>query len=193
MIKVAIFGGSFNPITKGHVQCAELVLSSCDIDEVWFNPCYNSLYGKSLLEADKRLHLCELALRNNPQLKVFDYEIKNKLQGSTYYFLNKLLNDPEYKNYNFSFMMGSDSANKFHTWVNAEALKSLIRFIILERNDITIDSWFFNKPHIYLKNPIPNISSTLARSLLANKDKKALDVLHENVYNHIVENALYLQ
>ena len=35
MKKVAIFGGSFNPIHTGHIALAQAVQQQCGLDEVW--------------------------------------------------------------------------------------------------------------------------------------------------------------
>jgi len=89
--KVALFGGSFNPIHIGHFQTAKLVLdTSKSFDEVWFMPCYKSKYGKKLVDAQHRLNMCSLACHADARMQVSDYEIDQRFAGETYHFLKQL-------------------------------------------------------------------------------------------------------
>ena len=36
MIETGIFGGSFNPVHKGHISLAERILTEAQLNEVWF-------------------------------------------------------------------------------------------------------------------------------------------------------------
>ena len=79
---VAIFGGAFNPITVGHIGVARFVLNASKVfDEVWLMPCYEHMHGKALATPEQRLEMCRLAALVDGRIKVFDYEIKNKLRG----------------------------------------------------------------------------------------------------------------
>jgi len=94
--RVAILGGAFNPIHKGHIQLAQFVLNtSCQFDEVWLMPNYNHMYNKEMASAEHRLAMCEIASKDDGRIKVFDYEIKNKLAGETYYFFKRLSEEKE--------------------------------------------------------------------------------------------------
>ncbi len=42
MIKIALFGGAFNPITKGHVKCIREIMKH-GFDKVWLVPCTGCL------------------------------------------------------------------------------------------------------------------------------------------------------
>jgi nicotinate-nucleotide adenylyltransferase len=57
MRKIAVYGGSFDPVTLGHTRVAEIVLNTCDVDQVWFMPCYKSLYEKKLGSSYDRINL----------------------------------------------------------------------------------------------------------------------------------------
>lgn len=61
------------------------------------------------------------------------YEIRHDLAGETYHFVNRLKNDPDFENYDFSFIIGLDNANSFHSWVNADQLERMIRFVVAPR------------------------------------------------------------
>ena len=94
--RVAILGGAFDPIHKGHIQLAQFVLNtSGQFDEVWLMPNFRSISGKEMVSAEHRLKMCEIAAKVDNRIKVFDYEIRNKLKGETYYFFKKLKEEKE--------------------------------------------------------------------------------------------------
>lgn len=170
--RIAIYGGSFSPITNGHIQVAKFVLdNSSYFDEVWLTPSYNSISGKNLVDSQDRLKMCELSAKDT-RIKVFDYEIINKLSGETFKLIKLLKNDINYENYDFSFIIGLDNANTFNKWVNFEHLEKMCSFVVVPRKGIKIDKhvdWYLKKPHIYLndkKNDLIEVSSTQVRNIL---------------------------
>ena len=79
MIETGIFGGSFNPVHKGHISLAERILTEAQLNEVWFvvsplNP-FKCKAG-DLLDDDKRLEMTRLALKDHPGLMASDYEFQ---------------------------------------------------------------------------------------------------------------------
>jgi len=81
-LKVAIFGGAFDPITTGHIKTAQLVLNySKEFDEVWLMPCYTHLNGKHTSAPEDRLEMCRLAAKTDGRISVSSYEIDHKLGG----------------------------------------------------------------------------------------------------------------
>ena len=79
-IRVGLFGGTFNPIHRGHTQVAENVLQQCDLDTIYFIPCAVAPHKApaSMAPADHRLAMTRLALNGNPLLRVCDIEIQRK-------------------------------------------------------------------------------------------------------------------
>lgn len=197
--KVAILGGAFNPVHRGHIQLAQFVLNaSCEFDEVWLMPCFSHMYGKEMVSAEDRLEMCRIAAKVDNRIKVFDYEIRNQLKGETYYFFKKLKEEKELtEKYQFAMIIGLDNANSFDKWVNFQELENMAKFIVVPRPGITRDinvNWYLQKPHIYLnrENSIMNVSSTLVRIAMMNKSTDVLNYLDKDVYNYIIEKNLYV-
>ncbi len=168
--KVAILGGAFNPITKGHIQLAQFVLNtSGEFDEVWLMPAYKHMYNKEMESAEDRLKMCNIAARVDGRIKVFDFEIRNQLAGETFNLFKRLRQEEELnKKYNFSMIIGVDNANTFDKWVNYTELERMVRFVVVprkgyERNE-KVD-WYLQKPHIFLnkESDIIEVSSTMVR------------------------------
>lgn len=197
--KVAILGGAFNPIHNGHIQLAQFVLNtSGQFDEVWLMPAYNHMYNKDMVSAEHRFKMCEIAAKVDSRIKVFDYEIKNKLKGETYYFFKKLKEEKELtEKYQFAMIIGLDNANSFDKWVNYEELERLAQFIVVPRlgvkRDLKVD-WYLQKPHIFLNKEtlIREISSTeIRKSLKFDLPTIPTNYLDKEVYEYIKNNKLY--
>jgi len=143
--------------------------------------------------------MCELAINDiNKRIKIFDYEINHQLNGKTIDFVKLLKNDPKYKDYNFSMIIGQDNANTFHTWVNYDELERMMRFVVIPRagveRDMNVD-WYLKPPHIFLnpeKTGIMNTSSTTIREMLKNNDPGVSEYLDPKVLNYIQVNNLYI-
>lgn len=205
-LKVAIFGGAFNPITLGHIQTAQFVLNtSREFDEVWLMPSFKHMYNKNMVSPEHRLNMCEIASKVDGRIKVFPYEIDNQLSGSTYNFVKRLKEEKKLtEKHNFSLIIGMDNANTFDKWVNYNELDRLIQFVVIPRTGIKRDesvNWYLNYPHIYLKdeNKILEVSSTLVRKELevfydtnGKNYKLLLKYLDKNVLEYIINNKLYL-
>jgi nicotinate-nucleotide adenylyltransferase len=199
--RVAILGLAANPIHKGHIQLAQFVLNtSGQFDEVWLMPCLNHMYNKDMVSSEHRLAMCELAAKKDGRIKVFDYEIKNKLKGETYYFFKRLKEEKELtEKYQFAMIIGLDNANSFNKWVNYEELERMAQFIVVPRPGIQRDinvTWYLQKPHIFLnsESTIIEASSTLVRTILNRPDTSNIfNYLDEDVYKYIMENKLYSQ
>ena len=205
-LKVALYGGSFNPITKGHIQVAQFVLdTSRAFDEVWLVPCYKHMYNKQLVDASHRLKMCEIAYKVDGRIKVFDFEIMYELGGETYNFVKRLVQSEFMDWVNFSYIIGQDNANTFADWVNSEHLMRMMTFVVVPRCGIEpahgVD-WYLKPPHIFLnsegKEPTDiEISSTAASLFLADprlrQGKDALKYLDPLVRQYIIENELYTE
>ena len=198
-IKVAILGGAFNPIHKGHIECAKLVLDTCKtFDEVWLMPCYGHMYGKQMVSPEHRIAMAKLACKTDGRIKVCEYEIDNQLKGEAYFLLSKLMDEDFAKDkFDFSFIIGMDNANTFDQWVNYEHLERLIRFVIVPRTGVERDesiNWYLNPPHIYIsgEKPLLDISSSEIRDMVTAKNWQAVEqVLDPAVIEYIIKNGLY--
>lgn len=197
-VNIAILGGAFDPPHNGHIEVAQFVLNnSGEIDEVWLMPPASHMNGKRMASSEDRLTMCELAAERDRRIKVFDYEIQNKLGGETYYFFKRLLNEKELnEKYNFSMIIGLDNANSFDKWVNYKELERMARFIVVPRKGVGKKpgvNWFMRSPHIYMEEGcnVTEISSTTIRNMIKNDDPEIAKVLDPKVYEYIKKHRLY--
>jgi len=206
MRKIAILGGSFNPITKGHIDIAKYVLNNSDIEEIWLSPCSSHLQ-KIITTHDKdRFQMCSIAIDGTTNIYVSIYEMEKKLDGSTYTLITamkKLWKDA----IDFHYIIGMDNVYNFHTWVKSEELKSLVKFIVVPRVGFedSKDLWYQTSPHQFLNvgSGVMESSSTQVRELLKEywnckweenvviAENKLLELLDRKVYRYIQTQMLY--
>lgn len=188
-MKIAIYGGSFNPIGKHHINIAEIALLF--VDQVWLMPSFKSITGKILEDPIHRANMCNIAIGDNNKIKISMYEIDNNICDESYNTMKNFLEDYNDGN-EYYFILGTDNANTIHTWENWEKFIKIMPFIIIPRSGYISngDEWYHKSPHIYLNNITPNNkSSTDIRNNI--KKNNISDDIDEHVMSYIEEYNLY--
>ena len=77
-MKIGLFFGSFNPIHNGHLIVASYVANHTDLNQVWLvvSPQNPQKLQSTLLNEYDRLHLAQIAVEDDNQLRVSDIEFK---------------------------------------------------------------------------------------------------------------------
>lgn len=138
-IKTGLYGGSFNPIHKGHVHLARQLLRTLHLDEVWFlvSP-QNPLKVESDLAPEQvRLELARLALRRYKRLNASDYEFHLPRPSYTWNTLQALSKD--YPDREFILLIGGDNWLRFPKWYRHDDILKNYRIAIYPRTDNEID------------------------------------------------------
>lgn len=186
MKKVALFGGSFNPIHRGHLQIARELLERKIVEEVWLIPCGNHAFGKELAPSEHRLEMIKRAIKHDPTMKIETYEIRRKEKSytsATIEFLKKKYS------HDFLFVLGGDNVKDLARWHNLAYLCNAVSFILVARPGSVIPS--LNIPLAHIVNIQNTASSTCVRQRL----KKKLSIKHlvpEAVEKYIRNEELYL-
>lgn len=186
-MKTLLFGGSFNPITIGHIRLIEKLKHK--YDEIWIVPCYKHNFNKEFISFEHRYNMCSLL--NDDKIKTVAIE-KNFNIGTTYDLIIKL--NKLYPQNKFSCLIGLDNANCFEKWFNYKELLNLTPFVVFNRTGIEIKTdWFKEKPHCFIKQEVGDISSTMVRDMFEDDYLGTLQkkYLNEKVYNYILFNRLY--
>lgn len=130
-MKVCLFGGSFDPPHKKHVEIAEELLQR--FDSVWVIVAASSPFKNSHFTSfETRLEMTKLAF-NNPRIKVLDIEQKMQLKYTydTVRYLKDLYD------YEFFFAIGSDNLDNLPKWYKYEELKDMVEFVVFERTSVS--------------------------------------------------------
>ena len=168
-MKIALFGGMFDPVHYGHLLIAQAALETHHLDRVLFVPAGLPPHkSEPQASAPSRLAMLRLALRGNSKLGVSDWEIRQKRVVYTFETLTHFRH--LYPRAALYFILGEDAYQNLAHWREPRRLRALARFIPFER--------------------IPPFSSTLIRSRL----KRRLPVRYhvpEEVERYIRAHRLY--
>ena len=209
--RIAIYGGSFNPIHNGHTSIARAVCETGVVDEVWFmvsplNPLKKD-EAQTILPTDIRLRLADLAVEDVDFLKVSDFETHLPVPSYTYTTLTEL--EKAYPGCEFSLIVGQDNWERFSRWYKGDEIKAAHDIIVYGRNEENGSQQqggaVFAQVHLYRKDgsverldsddhlfKLYDISSTQIRNAFKTHDLPfAAKWLHPDVFRHILENALY--
>ena len=183
-MKIAIYGGSFNPMHIGHEKIVDYVLKNLDMDKIIIIPVGIPSHRENNLEqSDTRLKICRDIFKDNSKIEVSDIEIKSDGKSYTYDTLIKLI-EVYGKNNEFFEIIGEDSLKNFKTWKNYKELLKICKLVVFRRNDDEdkeIDKEFLkNSNIIILKNEYYNYSSTEIREKVKNG---------EDIYNLVNKNV----
>jgi nicotinate-nucleotide adenylyltransferase len=137
--RIAILGGTFDPIHIGHLAIAEDVRFALDAAQVIFVPAAQQPFKANVQSADAehRLAMARLATADNGCFAVSDIEI---LRGGVSYTvetvaqLHKQLSDAE-----LYFIVGADAALDLPRWFNVERLLQLSQIVVVERPGYRFD------------------------------------------------------
>ena len=173
-MRIAIYGGSFNPMHIGHEKIVDYVLDNLNMDKIIIIPVGIPSHRENNLEqSDTRLKICKEIFKGNKKIEVSDIEIKSEGKSYTYDTLLKLM-DLYGKNNEFFEIIGEDSLKSLKTWKNYEELLKICKFIVFRRKDdknIQIDEEFLNNKNIIiLENEYYDISSTEIRNMVKNNE-----------------------
>lgn len=131
--KIAIFGGSFNPIHNGHIAVAKHALCECGLKKVIFLPNANPPHKEKieLIEAVHRYNMVSLAIKGIEEFEISDYEMKKDKPSYTIdtmrYMKSKLDGD-------LYFIIGADSLYTLNLWKAYHELIKECSFIVADRN-----------------------------------------------------------
>lgn len=132
--RIGLFGGTFNPIHRGHVQVARDVLRRYRLTAVQFIPSAlppHKTEGILAPAADRYAMACR-ALEDEPALKVSDIEIRRSGPSYTIDTLRRFMAEQPHEAHIF-FMVGMDAFLEIHTWKSYRKLFDLATFIVMTR------------------------------------------------------------
>ena len=167
MKKVGLFGGTFDPIHRGHTALAQLFMQQLHLDEVWFmvtpqNPWKRS---RNLSPDDVRLEMVRLAVKDIDGLKASDYEFHLEKPSFTYQTLRHLRND--YPNTEFTLLIGADNWQGWDKWAEHDEILSHHDIAVFPREGCPIDPTTLPDKVTLLDAPLFNVSSTEIREKIA--------------------------
>jgi len=131
-LKIAVFGGSFDPVHIAHQVIVEVALKDLDIDKLIVVPTYLSPFKSSFyLEPKIRFELLKKVFANFKNVEICDYEIKRDKISYTYDTVSYIKSI--YKPSKIYFIIGEDNVRNLHKWYKIEELKRELEFVVATR------------------------------------------------------------
>ena len=135
-MRIGLFGGTFNPIHRGHLWAASEVIKQFNLDQIFLIPAALPPHKTPGLvaKADDRLKMINLAIADLSELTVSDVELNRP--GLSYtidtirHFKHTLAKDAR-----IYLIMGLDAFLEIHTWKSHQALLEETAFIVMARPD----------------------------------------------------------
>ncbi len=181
-MKVAIFGGSFNPPHLAHVLAITCVRSLEDVDRILVVPTFRHPFAKALVPFDERIELCRLAMGWIPGVEISRVEEELGGESRTLYTLEHL--QRQNPTWAMRLVMGADILLEAPKWHRFDDVKKLAPPIVLGRAGISAPG---APPAV-----LPEISSTHVRQCLAeDRVDELVSVVPRAVLARIRERGLY--
>jgi nicotinate-nucleotide adenylyltransferase len=144
-MKIAIFGGSFDPLHVGHVKIVDEALKSLHVDKLFIVPTYLNPFKTSFsAPAQKRLSWLKKVFQEYKKVEILDFEVnQNRAVPSieTVKFLKS-----KYKVEKIYLIIGSDNFKTLHKWTQYDELKTLVEFVIASRDEENTEKDLKNLP-----------------------------------------------
>jgi len=127
--KVAVLGGSFDPIHYGHLGLAAEVKEKVGMDRVLFVPACISPHkqDRALTDARHRTAMLRLALREQPAFSLSEIELQRKGVSYTVNTVEALL--AAHGDWELYWVMGYDAFQELDSWKEPRRLMTLCHII----------------------------------------------------------------
>lgn len=161
-MKVLVFGGSFDPVHKGHVSLFRRAMKVIAPDAAHIVPAYHSPFkAKSPTPFRLRMKMLKQAFKGIGKNVIFDdYELKQGGKTYTYQlvqYLKKLYKNPE-----IYLLVGTDCLNDLHNWKNPEFIFQNAVVVAGKRKGYDEKPAKFR--HVFLPGFFPKLSSSRVRA-----------------------------
>lgn len=195
-MKIGIFGGSFNPPHKMHINIGEELIKQGYLDKIIFVPTgIKYKYKSNLSPNENRFDMLKILTQKNKNFSVSNYEFNDNVVYTCEtldYFKNKYLKDEIF------FICGADNLSYIDKWKNGEEILKNYKIIVIARNTDNLES-ILKKYSKYTDNilvariPPYDLSSTEIRKLVSDGEYHLLDkYLDCDIIDYIIENNLYM-
>jgi nicotinate-nucleotide adenylyltransferase len=192
MKKIAVFGGTFDPLHIGHLILAQFIINNGYAEKILFIPSFNPPHKQNNKVSDfmHRYNMIKLETDKDSDLEVSDIEKYMDTPSYTYNTIKRLCEIN--KDVSYSLIIGQDQYNEFHTWYRYEDIIKEFNIIVFKRNfaNISVTEKIDIKNFTFLNNDIIPVSSTEIRKNIRNR-KKFRYTVTEDIWKYIMQNDIY--
>jgi nicotinate-nucleotide adenylyltransferase len=170
--RIALFGGTFDPVHSGHIAVARAALRRFHLDRIYFIPCGRPPHkrGRQLAPFPHRYAMVALACAGHARFVASLAEAGKDFAGREVFYsvdtVRRFQKDMLVRGDHLYFLMGVDSLLQIKTWRRPEILLNLCDFIAAARPGFRSDALRRAVPASVLpraqKKSAPRSSETLA-------------------------------
>ncbi|MBR1491990.1 MAG: nicotinate-nucleotide adenylyltransferase [Bacteroidaceae bacterium] len=191
-MRIGIYGGSFNPIHRGHTELAASIVRQGLVDELWLlvsplNPLKQDATS-DIAEYEHRLNMARLATEGIEGVKVSDFERHLPIPSYTITTLGELRN--AYPEHEFVLVIGADNWERFPRWYHAQEIIDTYSILIYRRPGCEMDETLLPPSVQVVDTPLYDISSTEIRESVK-KGRMPLKWVDRKVATYIRVHHLY--
>lgn len=132
--RIALYGGTFDPVHRGHLAVARTIPQIFEIDELLFVPAWLAPHKRTrdVTPALHRYAMLALATQQDARLRISSFELESPDRSYTVetlaHFESELGNNAE-----LFFLMGADSWSEIQTWREWQRLLMMANHIVVTR------------------------------------------------------------
>lgn len=172
-MRVAIYGGAFDPPHLAHVFTITYLLTRDDVDAVWVLPAADHAFGKRMTAYAKRREMLEMLVEQLGTSRVRVDDIETESTGRTFDTLTLL--SERHPSHAFTLVIGADNLTESHRWHRFDALVERFGVIALGRpGHERALAEAAKQPWCQAGPALPGVSSTRLRAALRGGDPEAL-------------------
>lgn len=169
-MKIAIFGGSFNPVHMGHYKIVRYLEKHYDFQKIYVVPAYQNPLKKEppALPESVRWEMLEKTFNDIETVELSNIELVQK--GISYSYQTLLYFKKQFPNSQCYLILGEDSYSCFHLWTKADTILKNAQLLVFprpatenEQNIILIPDLVQKTKWIHVN--IPAISATEIRQM----------------------------
>ena len=192
MIRIGVFGGSFNPVHHGHLYIARMAMEEADIHRVLFVPAATPPHkqASTLASGVHRMAMLTLALADEGAMEISPVEMDLGAPPYTIDTLRALAQIHPHDH--LSFIMGWDSLRDLHTWKEPEAILNEFEVIAVDRPGLKeheLQPKWTTRCRLLTGNPFGVSGTALRRRIALGKSIKYLTP--QSVADYIHSSGLY--
>lgn len=188
-MRIALFGGTFDPPHFGHLNAAKEVLQQRLVDQVWFIPVKRHAFkqNSSMTEFRHRKKMVELAIEGIADLKLMDLNENPVYTIDTITKAEKL-----FPGNSFFWLMGTNLVQEFSSWRHPKKVLSRAKLILypMPGSEEESSPLIEQSSPIRVKGKAIDLSSTGVRERLQSNEP-VQGLFPKTVLTYIKENNLY--
>jgi len=142
MLRLGLYGGSFDPVHHAHLVLARQAMEDLELDRVIFIPAAESPFkpGSTEAPAEDRLEMIRLAIKGEPAFAVDSIEIYREPPSYTIHTAKAY--SAQYPKEKLIFLVGEDHLESLPKWNDFDQLIKIVNFAILSRSDFPLRADF---------------------------------------------------